>query len=103
MKHFRAERRRRSFKHDVIARPSLPHIRQRPGESSFERSPMMTDVAVTSSSRPVDRSSERGARLGAASRLALTLASRIWFVVAVAGQWMFASYVALFYGGAAMQ
>jgi Predicted membrane protein (DUF2306) len=32
---------------------------------------------------------------------ALTAASRLWFVVAVAGQWFFAFYVAWFYGGAA--
>lgn len=31
----------------------------------------------------------------------LSAAARFWFVIAVAGQWMFAFYVAAFYGGAA--
>ncbi len=31
----------------------------------------------------------------------LNAAARFWFVIAVAGQWMFAFYVAAFYGGAA--
>lgn len=34
---------------------------------------------------------------------ALKLAARSWFLVAVAGQWMFAVYVISFYGGAAVQ
>lgn len=34
---------------------------------------------------------------------ALTWAARAWFAVAVAGQWMFAVYVARFYGRAAIQ
>lgn len=34
---------------------------------------------------------------------ALNAAARLWFVVAVAGQWMFVYYVAMFYGGAAMR
>src|SRR6185503_15008705 len=33
----------------------------------------------------------------------LKFATRFWFVVAVAGQWMFAYYVAAFYGGAAVR
>lgn len=33
----------------------------------------------------------------------LNIATRFWFVIAVAGQWMFAYYVAAFYGGSAMR
>lgn len=42
-----------------------------------------------------------GVELHSAADKALTLAARFWFVVAVAGQWMFAYYVAAFYGGSA--
>lgn len=34
---------------------------------------------------------------------ALLAAARLWFVVAVAGQWMFAYYIAVRYGGSAVQ
>ena len=40
-------------------------------------------------------------RLDAVANTALNAAARFWFVVAVAGQWLFAFYVAAFYGGAA--
>jgi uncharacterized membrane protein len=33
----------------------------------------------------------------------LNMAARFWFVIAVGGQWMFAYYVAAFYGGAALR
>jgi predicted membrane protein DUF2306 len=33
----------------------------------------------------------------------LSIAARLWFVVAVAGQWMFAYYVAALYGGSALR
>jgi hypothetical protein len=33
----------------------------------------------------------------------LNMAARLWFVVAVAGQWMFAYYVAALYGGSALR
>lgn len=33
----------------------------------------------------------------------LKLSGKIWFIVAVLGQWVFASYVAIFYGGTALQ
>jgi uncharacterized membrane protein len=32
----------------------------------------------------------------------LKVATRVWFVIAVAGQWLFAAYVAAFYGGVAL-
>lgn len=38
---------------------------------------------------------------GAAARGALQGAAGFWFVTAVLGQWLFAAYVAIFYGGAA--
>lgn len=41
--------------------------------------------------------------LNSAAATALNAAARVWFVVAVAGQWMFACYIALVYGGAAVQ
>jgi len=34
---------------------------------------------------------------------ALNMAARVWFIVAVAGQWMFAYYVAALYGGSALR
>ncbi len=34
---------------------------------------------------------------------ALKFAASFWFVIAVIGQWMFASYVAGFYGGSALR
>lgn len=34
---------------------------------------------------------------------ALSIAARLWFVVAVAGQWMFAYYIAALYGGSALR
>lgn len=34
---------------------------------------------------------------------ALQVAARVWFVVAVAGQWLFATYLILFYGGSAVR
>jgi len=64
---------------------------------------MMTDLAATSGSAAVERRVEQRSRSGAASTMALTWAARAWFAVAVLGQWVFASYVVLFYGGAAMQ
>src|SRR6185295_6115939 len=33
----------------------------------------------------------------------LNIAARFWFVVAVAGQWMFAYYIAARYGGSALR
>jgi hypothetical protein len=42
-----------------------------------------------------------GADLSSASHTALKLAARFWFLVAVAGQWIFVTYVVAFYGGAA--
>lgn len=33
----------------------------------------------------------------------LSIAARLWFVVAVAGQWMFAYYIAALYGGSALR
>ncbi|MBC8024909.1 MAG: DUF2306 domain-containing protein [Steroidobacteraceae bacterium] len=33
---------------------------------------------------------------------ALRVTSRVWFLIAVAGQWLFAAYVASFYGGVAL-
>ena len=42
-----------------------------------------------------------GTRLTANS--ALKFAARFWFAVAVTGQWIFVSYIALFYGGLAFQ
>jgi hypothetical protein len=41
--------------------------------------------------------------LDAAARRALESSARLWFLTAVAGQWMFAAYVAVFYGGAALR
>jgi len=38
-----------------------------------------------------------------AAAATLNAAARFWFLVAVTGQWMFASYIALVYGGAAVQ
>jgi len=37
------------------------------------------------------------------SRKVLQLAANFWFVTAVAGQWIFASYLILFYGGSALR
>jgi hypothetical protein len=34
---------------------------------------------------------------------ALTLSARFWFLVAVLGQWLFVTYVVVFYGGAALR
>lgn len=41
--------------------------------------------------------------LDSGAERALTVAARFWFVIAVAGQWLFAAYVLAFYGGAAVQ
>jgi hypothetical protein len=41
--------------------------------------------------------------LDAAARRALETSARLWFLTAVAGQWMFAAYVAVYYGGAALR
>jgi len=41
--------------------------------------------------------------LDAAARRALESSARLWFLTAVAGQWLFAAYVAVFYGGAALR
>jgi hypothetical protein len=41
--------------------------------------------------------------LDAAARRALESSARFWFLTTVAGQWMFAAYVAVFYGGAALR
>lgn len=41
--------------------------------------------------------------LNSAAAATLNAAARFWFVVAVAGQWMFACYIALVYGGAVVQ
>jgi hypothetical protein len=39
----------------------------------------------------------------AAARRALEKSARLWFLTAVAGQWMFAAYVVAYYGGAALR
>jgi len=36
------------------------------------------------------------------SNLALSLSARLWFIVAVAGQWLFAAYIVSYYGRAAL-
>lgn len=41
--------------------------------------------------------------LDAAARRALESSARLWFLTAVAGQWLFAAFVAVFYGGAALR
>jgi len=41
--------------------------------------------------------------LDAAARRALESSARFWFLTAVAGQWLFAAYVAVYYGGAALR
>lgn len=41
--------------------------------------------------------------LDAFARRALESSARLWFLTAVAGQWLFAAYVAVFYGGAALR
>jgi len=41
-------------------------------------------------------------RWSALADIALKAAARFWFVVAVAGQWIFVAYIALHYGGSAM-
>ena len=41
--------------------------------------------------------------LDAAARRALETSARFWFLTAVAGQWLFAAYVAVYYGGAALR
>jgi len=41
--------------------------------------------------------------LDALARRALESSARFWFLTAVAGQWLFAAYVAVFYGGAALR
>src|SRR4051812_19951281 len=41
--------------------------------------------------------------LDAAARRALESSARFWFLTTVAGQWLFAAYVAVFYGGAALR
>src|SRR6185295_12916054 len=41
--------------------------------------------------------------LDAAARRALEPSARFWFLTTVAGQWMFAAYVAVYYGGAALR
>lgn len=44
-----------------------------------------------------------GVRLSSVANTALESAARLWFLVAVMGQWMFAFYVASFYGGSAVR
>src|SRR5687768_16992945 len=44
-----------------------------------------------------------GYSLSSAADTALKTTARLWFAVAVAGQWIFAYYVAAFYGGAALR
>ncbi len=44
-----------------------------------------------------------GSSLSSAADTALKLAAQFWFLVAVAGQWIFVLYVALVYGRSAMQ
>jgi len=41
--------------------------------------------------------------LDAVARRALESSARFWFLTAVAGQWLFAAYVAVYYGGAALR
>lgn len=51
----------------------------------------------------IGNASPGGLRLSGVANTALTRAAQLWFVVAVAGQWMFAFYVAAFYGGSAVR
>ncbi len=44
-----------------------------------------------------------GSDLTSAADKTLKFATRFWFLIAVAGQWMFAYYVAAFYGGSAVR
>ena len=44
-----------------------------------------------------------GSALSSVADTALQIAARFWFLVAVAGQWIFVVYVVVFYGGAAIQ
>ena len=64
-------------------------------------SPALIDEASQlSAPRAVDKRAS-GLRMNAVAASALKTAARFWFLVAVAGQWMFAYYVAVLYGGAA--
>jgi hypothetical protein len=44
-----------------------------------------------------------GYDLNSVAERTLNIATRFWFLIAVGGQWMFAYYVAAFYGGAALR
>lgn len=46
---------------------------------------------------------ETNTRTSSNALTALNLFARFWFVIAILGQWIFASYVAAFYGGAVVQ
>ena len=49
---------------------------------------------------------DEGSRMNTVAGTALntlSTAARFWFLVAVAGQWMFAYYIAVLYGGSALQ
>jgi hypothetical protein len=64
----------------------------------------MSDViAEHSQISSVESIAEGRSRLNSAAGTALNMAARFWFLVAVAGQWIFVTYVAVFYGGAALR
>lgn len=58
------------------------------------------DVAHCGAERPAPARAPRAARTPAVAMLAM--AGRLWFVVAVAGQLMFALYISVLYGGAVL-
>jgi hypothetical protein len=60
----------------------------------------MTSNRKTATLEPVSTS---GLKLHSVSDTALKSAATLWFLVAVTGQWIFAYYVASFYGGSAVQ
>ena len=66
-------------------------------------SPALIDEASHRSAPSAGDKRASGLRLNAIADSALKNAARFWFLVAVAGQWMFAYYVAALYGGAAVR
>ena len=60
----------------------------------------MTSNRKTATLEPV---STNGLKLHSVADTALKAAATLWFLVAVTGQWIFAYYVASFYGGSAVQ
>ena len=61
----------------------------------------MTNIAEIDTS-PSDKLTTIECRLNGLAKTALTKAGQFWFVVAVLGQWIFAGYVMVFYGGSAI-